>query len=129
MPNSTRIICRIAKGKRYFHTPDIDWSRRSRAKMALKKEISNTTIIVLTRKIKIAGIKRKSCIPPRYKVAINAEAKTTSRFLPSFIIASFLPLNSVRHPATTSDSDSGMLKGAVSSSAINAINNIAKPIG
>jgi len=44
-------------------------------------------------------------------------------------MASFLPLYSVSHPATTSDSASGMLNGAVSSSARKQITSTANPIG
>ncbi len=95
----------------------------------LEKEISSTTKIVFIKKTTIAGMKKTSWMPPKYRVEIKAEASTNSRFLPSRIRASFFPLNSVRQPATTSDSDSGILNGAVSSSAIKQITSTAKPIG
>jgi hypothetical protein len=60
-----RIICRIASGSRYFHIPEIDWSKRSRAKVALRNENSSTTAMVLMRNIIGAGMNATDCIPPK----------------------------------------------------------------
>jgi len=65
IPASMRTICKIAKGSRYLHIPEIDWSKRKRANIALRNEISRTTAIVLIRKNTAAGKNANDCIPPK----------------------------------------------------------------